>query len=57
MRLSNGMISELIANAAKAKQAQSSGSGGVFRRSSLQQRPQSSSGNITPRRIGSPAMR
>ncbi|ORX35116.1 hypothetical protein BD324DRAFT_633933 [Kockovaella imperatae] len=53
----NGMISELIANAAKAKQAQTSGSGGVFRRSSLKTRPQSSSGSATPGRIGSPAIR
>ena len=55
--ISNGMISELIANAAKAKQAQSSGSGGVFRRSSTQVRPQSSSGTVTPRRVDSPAIR
>ncbi|GFZ44555.1 hypothetical protein JCM24511_02279 [Saitozyma sp. JCM 24511] len=52
----NGMISELIANAAKAKSAQQTGSGGVFRRASGRQRPQSTSGNVTPR-IGSPAMR
>lgn len=38
---SNGMISELIANAAKAKSAQTASSGGVFRRSSQRQRPQS----------------
>ncbi|KAK1921194.1 hypothetical protein DB88DRAFT_499959 [Papiliotrema laurentii] len=51
----NGMISELIANAAKAKSAQAVGSGGVFKRSSIR-RPTSGSPGISPR-IGSPAMR
>lgn len=62
MYQSNGMISELITNAAKAKSAQQAGSGGVFRRSSVR-RPasmaignQGGSGNATPR-TGSPAMR
>ncbi|WVQ82898.1 hypothetical protein IAT38_005034 [Cryptococcus sp. DSM 104549] len=56
----NGMISSLIANAAKAKSASSSG-GGVFRRGSTK-RPQSvggggiGSGAATPRRTGSPGM-
>ncbi|OCF34874.1 hypothetical protein I316_03421 [Kwoniella heveanensis BCC8398] len=50
----NGMISELIANAAKVKSAQATG-GGVFRRSSTK-RPQSVSGTVTPRRTGSPGM-
>ncbi|WWC97556.1 hypothetical protein V866_004440 [Kwoniella sp. B9012] len=50
----NGMISELIANAAKVKSAQVS-SGGVFRKSSVK-RPQSVSGTVTPRRTGSPGM-
>jgi hypothetical protein len=52
---SNGMISELIANAAKAKSAQTAGGGGVFRRVSVR-RPQSTSGNVTPR-VASPATR
>ncbi|WVQ94166.1 hypothetical protein IAU59_001244 [Kwoniella sp. CBS 9459] len=50
----NGMISELIANAAKVKSAQATG-GGVFRRASTK-RPQSVSGTVTPRRTGSPGM-
>nr|XP_019048206.1 hypothetical protein I302_01971 [Kwoniella bestiolae CBS 10118]OCF27136.1 hypothetical protein I302_01971 [Kwoniella bestiolae CBS 10118] len=50
----NGMISELISNAAKVKSAQVS-SGGVFRKSSVK-RPQSVSGTVTPRRTGSPGM-
>ncbi|WVR03114.1 hypothetical protein IAU60_000104 [Kwoniella sp. DSM 27419] len=50
----NGIISELIANAAKAKSAQATG-GGVFRRASAK-RPQSVSGTVTPRRTGSPGM-
>ena len=54
---SNGMISELIANAAKVKSAQTAGSGGVFRRGSTRPRPQSASGNVTPRRVDSPSMR
>ncbi|KAK4683776.1 hypothetical protein P7C73_g6450, partial [Tremellales sp. Uapishka_1] len=46
----NGMISELIANAAKLKSAQAvSSGGGVFRRASNRQ-----SGIATPRRVGSP---
>jgi len=53
------MISELIANAAKAKQAQTvaSSGGGVFRRAS-QRRPASGigSGGNTPGRVGSPAV-
>ncbi|ODN89738.1 hypothetical protein L198_06432 [Cryptococcus wingfieldii CBS 7118] len=56
----NGMISSLIANAARARTAQQSSGGGVFRRSStkVQSRPQSVSGNggMTPRRVGSPGM-
>ncbi|KAK8844764.1 hypothetical protein IAR55_006614 [Kwoniella newhampshirensis] len=53
----NGMISELIANAAKVKSAQShASSGGVFRRASNKARPQSVSGTVTPRRTGSPGM-
>ncbi|WVQ72239.1 hypothetical protein IAR50_001788 [Cryptococcus sp. DSM 104548] len=56
----NGMISSLIANAARAKSAQQSSGGGVFRRSStkVQSRPQSvsGSGGMTPRRVGSPGM-
>jgi len=51
---SNGMISELISNAAKAKSAQQTGSGGVFRRSSQKVPIRSASG--TPR-VGSPANR
>ncbi|WWC90184.1 uncharacterized protein L201_005117 [Kwoniella dendrophila CBS 6074] len=51
----NGMISELISNAAKVKSAQVT-SGGVFRKSSIK-RPQSvHSGIQTPRRTGSPGM-
>nr|XP_019014025.1 uncharacterized protein I206_00102 [Kwoniella pini CBS 10737]OCF52806.1 hypothetical protein I206_00102 [Kwoniella pini CBS 10737] len=50
----NGMISELISNAAKVKSAQIS-SGGVFRKSSVK-KPQSVSGTVTPRRTGSPGM-
>ncbi|KAL7420400.1 hypothetical protein Q5752_005370 [Cryptotrichosporon argae] len=50
----NGMISELIANAAKAKaQSTAAGAGGVFRRASAR-RPMSMSGGATPRRVGSP---
>ncbi|ORY26507.1 hypothetical protein BCR39DRAFT_541040 [Naematelia encephala] len=50
----NGMISELIANAAKVKSAQSAAaSGGVFRRASTR-RPNSMSGTNTPRRVGTP---
>jgi len=52
----NGMISEFISNAAKAKSAQATGSGGVFRRASGR-RPGSNSGSNTPRRVASPAMR
>ncbi|WWD22682.1 hypothetical protein CI109_107175 [Kwoniella shandongensis] len=53
----NGMISELISNAAKVKSAQThASSGGVFRRASTKARPQSVSGTVTPRRTGSPGM-
>ncbi|KAI9633219.1 uncharacterized protein MKK02DRAFT_39199 [Dioszegia hungarica] len=58
----NGMISNLITNAANARSAQQAGSGGVFRRSSVR-RPVSvmagganGSGSATPR-TGSPALR
>ncbi|OXH41627.1 hypothetical protein J008_00512 [Cryptococcus neoformans] len=51
----NGMISSLIANAARVKASQNTGGGGVFRRGSSK-RPQSVSGGMTPKRTGSPGV-
>ncbi|TXT13139.1 hypothetical protein VHUM_01540 [Vanrija humicola] len=50
----NGMISELIANAAKVKQPGSGG--GLFRRGSGRSRPGSMSASATPRRVASPGV-